>query len=610
MHLETLEPGVIVSTLDTRYQLDEIYTHIGAILVSVNPFKKLPIYSQNYLEKYGKDKADSETEKPHIFGVGRQAFRFLLQDAVSQAIVISGESGSGKTEATKFILQYLSHVASQGSRADVDKEILASNPLLEAFGNAKTVCNNNSSRFGKWINLHFTRGGALMGANIQQYLLEKSRVVFQAPNERNFHVFYQLTRGADEATRRQFGIKSVVDYHYLSQSGCISVESIMDQDDWKATVASMSKLRFSAEDITHVIEVLMLVLTLGNIKFKEGDKQQGIIENGEVLKQAASLLKVDAAALESALLTRKVAIRGDDETKALVQSGLQATNARDALAKELYARLFDHLVTKINLPLRCEESKVFKDIGVLDIFGFEIFAENSLEQLFINYANETLQQYFNGFIFKQEQQEYKQDEIEVAYVDFVDNQPVLELIEGKKGLLKFLDDELIAPNGSDASYLAKLLGQYGRKGHPSFEWSKKQGAFIVRHYAGEVQYSVVGFLEKNKDKLHESLQELCRSSSSAVIKGFFPEEEDEDLTPRLTRSPSLVVEQMDETPRSRVAAQTIALKQRDEASRARAKTAKAAPKRGPATLGTTFTNQLRSLNETLKTMSPDRKSVV
>lgn len=440
VQLEEFTPGAIVHQLRERYNKDEIYTWIGNILVSINPFKMLQIYSSDTLAQYREAQRQLATavsgQTPHIFALAGVAYTTMTLDQKPQAFVISGESGAGKTEATKLILQYLSEVA--GSPTGVEQEILFTNPLLEAFGNAKTLRNNNSSRFGKWMEVRFESNGKISGAKIVNYLLEKSRVVFQIQNERNYHIFYQLCAGVEGMDHLKLG--DVSEFNYLNQSGCTTIPGVDDVRDYGETCNSLQKLDFTINEIVLMHELLAGVLHLGNIEFV-AQGEGSAIKNVDRLGIVASVLKMKIDDLKRALTVRSMTIRG--ETQHILLKDSDASDSRHALAKTIYGKLFDWIVYKINKKLMKSKDKL--TVGILDIFGFEVFQVNSFEQFCINFANEKLQNHFTKHIFFMEQNEYVAEGIDVARIEFTDNEECIQLIEGNPGVIRILDEEVFVP---------------------------------------------------------------------------------------------------------------------------------------------------------------------
>jgi len=531
--LKKLDEPAILHNLRLRYKRDDIYTNIGTILVAVNPFKLLPIYNPEIVDAFVKN--GGRNMSPHVFGVADDAYRNLTGFGKNQSCIVSGESGSGKTETTKLFLQYLGEKSSSSSStANLREQILLANPLMEAFGNAKTIRNDNSSRFGKLIEVSFDwRKGNIAAGAIQTYLLEKSRLVQQAEGERNYHVFYQLCAAASLSPdlTETFSLKDADQYWYLNQSkekASTVVPGMSDSNGWENTIAAMEVLGLSNAQRDDIVRVLAGILHLGNIRFAGSDEKSSV-ETKEALAIAADQLGMKSIDLEKAICMRN---RGNTKESVYSNQGVeQAKESRDALAKAIYSNLFDWLIEQINACLsqqvQQKSGKPLKDdkkiIGVLDIFGFESFEHNSYEQLCINYCNEKLQSHFNNHIFKLEQEEYKREGLDISEISFDDNRPILEAIEGKKtGIISILDEEGRLPRGSDESFLTKVLQQAGTAiMKPDSKTQRKnkssRAAFTVMHYAGAVMYDSRGFLEKNKDLLLGDLAALGYSSSFKFV---------------------------------------------------------------------------------------------
>uniref|UniRef100_A0A6B2KWF1 Myosin motor domain-containing protein n=1 Tax=Arcella intermedia TaxID=1963864 RepID=A0A6B2KWF1_9EUKA len=516
--LDDMNIPLIMHTLRERCKTDQIYTNVGTILISINPYKMLPLYTPAMMEKYSK-RGDKELP-PHPFIIGDRCYLNLWDDdGQNQSILVSGESGAGKTEATKVILNYLADVA--GSSSGVEQKILRANPILEAFGNAKTIRNNNSSRFGKWMEIHFDKKRSICGARILSYLLEKSRVPWQTPNERNYHIFYQLLKGAEPALLKELGLGTVQDYVYTSKSGCTAVDGMDDAHEFNETKKSFLELDFTEEEIKSVFKIVAAVLHLGNLVFKKNpqDETKSMVDNIQVLQQIAKLLEIDGEALKKALTSRTFIIGNRKEEATLVPLDVsQAEEGRDSMAKHLYGALFEGLVKRINSTLSKGLSGDTKFIGILDIFGFEIFQNNSFEQLCINFTNEKLQQKFNSTTFKEEEAVYTREKIKFEHVDFIDNQSVLDLIEAKNppGVMVLLDEELRMPQKSDKNFLQKCLNKHDK--NDRFKKPiKLQDAFTVVHYAGEVTYNCNGFLEKNHDRMYDDLLDSITATKSKFL---------------------------------------------------------------------------------------------
>ncbi|KAG4110638.1 hypothetical protein ERO13_D13G060200v2 [Gossypium hirsutum] len=510
MQLSYLNEPSVLFNLQYRYKQDMIYTKAGPVLVAINPFKKVPLYGNDYIEAY----KNKSIESPHVYAIADTAIREMTRDEVNQSIIISGESGAGKTETAKIAMQYL---AVLGGGSGIEYEILKTNPILEAFGNAKTLRNDNSSRFGKLIEIHFSETGKISGAKIQTFLLEKSRVVQCAEGERSYHIFYQLCAGAPRALREKLNLKDVDEYKYLKQSNCYSITGVNDAEHFHIVKEALDIVHVSKEDQESVFAMLAAVLWLGNVSFTIIDNENHVeAVQDESLINVAKLIGCDAADLNLALSTRKMRVGSDNIVQKLTLS--QAVETRDALAKSIYAGLFEWLVEQINKSLAVGKRLTGRSISILDIYGFESFDRNSFEQFCINYANERLQQHFNRHLFKLEQEEYIQDGIDWAKVDFDDNQDCLHLFEKKPlGLLSLLNEESTFPNGTDYTFANKLKQHLNS--NPCFK-GEREKAFTVSHFAGEVTYDTTGFLEKNRDLLHLDSIQLLSSCSCHLPKAF------------------------------------------------------------------------------------------
>ncbi|KAF3455953.1 hypothetical protein FNV43_RR00596 [Rhamnella rubrinervis] len=510
MQLSYLNEPSVLYNLQHRYKQDMIYTKAGPVLVAINPFKKVPLYGNEYIEAYKR----KSIESPHVYAITDTAIREMIRDEVNQSIIISGESGAGKTETAKIAMQYL---AALGGGSGIEYEILKTNPILEAFGNAKTLRNDNSSRFGKLIEIHFSETGKISGAKIQTFLLEKSRVVQCTEGERSYHIFYQLCAGAPPILREMLNLKSASEYKYLSQSSCYSIMGVNDAEQFRVVVEALDVVHISKDDQQSVFAMLAAVLWLGNISFTVIDNENHVepLED-EGLFNVAKLIECDVGDLKQALSIRKMRVGNDNIVQKLKLS--QAIDTRDALAKSIYACLFEWLVEQINKSLAVGKRRTGRSISILDIYGFESFDRNSFEQFCINYANERLQQHFNRHLFKLEQEEYIKDGIDWAKVEFEDNQDCLTLFEKKPlGLLSLLDEESTFPNGTDLTFANKLKQHLNSN---SCFRGEREKAFTVSHYAGEVTYDTTGFLEKNRDLLHlDSIQLL--SSCSCHLPQIF-----------------------------------------------------------------------------------------
>ncbi|WCJ40061.1 myosin 1 [Euphorbia peplus] len=510
MQLSYLNEPSVLYNLQYRYNQDMIYTKAGPVLVAVNPFKKVPLYGNDYIEAY----KNKSIESPHVYAITDTAIREMIRDEVNQSIIISGESGAGKTETAKIAMQYL---AALGGGSGIEYEILKTNPILEAFGNAKTLRNNNSSRFGKLIEIHFSETGKISGAKIQTFLLEKSRVVQCMEGERSYHIFYQLCAGASPTLREKINLKNASEYKYLRQSNCYSINGVDDAEQFSVVKEALDIVHINKADQESVFAMLAAVLWLGNISFAVVDNENHVEPvTDEGLTTVAKLIGCDVGELKLALSTRKMKVGNDNIVQKLTLS--QAIDSKDALAKSIYACLFEWLVEQINKSLGVGKRRTGRSISILDIYGFESFERNSFEQFCINYANERLQQHFNRHLFKLEQEEYIQDGIDWTKVDFEDNQDCLNLFEKKPlGLLSLLDEESTFPNGTDLTFANKLKQHLNS--NSCFRGDRGK-AFTVCHYAGEVMYDTTGFLEKNRDLLHLDSIQLLSSCSCHLPQKF------------------------------------------------------------------------------------------
>ncbi|CAI0436645.1 unnamed protein product [Linum tenue] len=516
------EPGVL-QNLKVRYDINEIYTYTGNILIAVNPFRRLPhLYDGHMMEQY-KGAAIGELS-PHPFAVADAAYRQMINDQISQSILVSGESGAGKTESTKSLMRYLAFMGGRSGNEgqSVEQKVLESNPVLEAFGNAKTVRNNNSSRFGKFVELQFDDRGRISGAAIRTYLLERSRVCQVSSPERNYHCFYMLCAAPPEDIKK-FKVGSARSFRYLNQSECIELDGLDDPKEYLVTRKAMDVVGISAEEQDAIFRVVAAVLHLGNIVFAKGSEPDSSEPKDDDarkhLKIAAELFMCDEKGLEDSLCKRVIVTRDDVIMKVL--DPVAATINRDALAKIVYSRLFDWLVNKINSSIGQDpDSKSL--IGVLDIYGFESFKTNSFEQFCINLTNEKLQQHFNQHVFKMEQEEYTKEQIDWSYIEFIDNQDVLDLIEKKPGgILALLDEACMFPKSTNETFATKLYQTF--KDHKRFSKPKlARNDFTVCHYAGDVTYQTEFFLDKNKDYVVAEHQALLSASKCSFVSSLFP----------------------------------------------------------------------------------------
>ncbi|KAM5257070.1 unconventional myosin-VI isoform 1-T1 [Ctenodactylus gundi] len=554
-----LNEATLLHNIKVRYSKDRIYTYVANILIAVNPYFDIPkIYSSDAIKSYqGKSLG---TMPPHVFAIADKAFRDMKVLKMSQSIIVSGESGAGKTENTKFVLRYLTE--SYGTGQDIDDRIVEANPLLEAFGNAKTVRNNNSSRFGKFVEIHFNEKSSVVGGFVSHYLLEKSRICVQGKEERNYHIFYRLCAGASEDIREKLHLSSPDNFRYLNRgctryfanretdkqilqnrkspeylkAGSLKDPLLDDHGDFIRMCTAMKKIGLDDEEKLDLFRVVAGVLHLGNIDFEEAGSTSGGCnlknKSTQSLEYCAELLGLDQDDLRVSLTTRVMLTTAGGTKGTVIKVPLkveQANNARDALAKTVYSHLFDHVVNRVNQCFPFETSSYF--IGVLDIAGFEYFEHNSFEQFCINYCNEKLQQFFNERILKEEQELYQKEGLGVNEVHYVDNQDCIDLIEAKLvGVLDILDEENRLPQPSDQHFTSAVHQKH--KDHFRLTIPRKSKlavhrnlrddeGFIIRHFAGAVCYETMQFVEKNNDALHMSLESLICESRDKFVRELF-----------------------------------------------------------------------------------------
>ncbi|KAI9818569.1 MAG: Myosin type-2 heavy chain 1 [Pycnora praestabilis] len=527
-NLSHLNEPAVLQAIRLRYSQKEIYTYSGIVLIATNPFARVDsLYVPGMVQVYAGKQRSSQA--PHLFAIAEEAFADMLRDNRNQTIVVSGESGAGKTVSAKYIMRYFATRESPdqpGKRtkgridamSETEEQILATNPIMEAFGNAKTTRNDNSSRFGKYIEIMFDKKTEIIGAKIRTYLLERSRLVFQPLKERNYHIFYQLVAGATDAERDQLGLIPVEHFDYLNQGGAPVIDGVDDKADFEATRRSLATIGVTADKQAEIFRLLAALLHLGNVKISASRTDSVLAPTELSLVKVCNLLGVDATEFAKWTIKKQLITRGEKIMSNLTQQ--QAVVVRDSVAKFLYSSLFDWLVETINHGLATEEvlSRVNSFIGVLDIYGFEHFAKNSFEQFCINYANEKLQQEFNQHVFKLEQEEYLREQIDWTFIDFSDNQPCIDLIEGKLGVLTLLDEESRLPMGSDEQFVTKL--HYNFAGDKQKFYRKPRfgkSAFTICHYAIDVTYESDGFIEKNRDTVPDEHMEVLRLSSNAFL---------------------------------------------------------------------------------------------
>ncbi|KAF7659097.1 hypothetical protein LDENG_00002920 [Lucifuga dentata] len=519
--LSYLHEPAVLHNLKVRFMDSKlIYTYCGIVLVAINPYETLPIYGTDIINAYsGQNMGDMD---PHIFAVAEEAYKQMARDERNQSIIVSGESGAGKTVSAKYAMRYFATVSGSASEANVEEKVLASNPIMEAIGNAKTTRNDNSSRFGKYIEIGFDNRYRIIGANMRTYLLEKSRVVFQADEERNYHIFYQLCASSHLPEFKALKLSSANDFLYTRQGCSPVIDGVDDTKELCTTRNAFTLLGINESNQKRLFQVLAAILHLGNVEIKDRDSDSSVIpSNNHHLTAFCELVGVTYQDMSQWLCHRKLKTATETYVKTLPR--LQATNARDALSKHIYAKLFNWIVEHINKAL-VTNIKQHSFIGVLDIYGFETFEINSFEQFCINYANEKLQQQFNMHVFKLEQEEYMKEQIPWTLIDFYDNQPCINLIESKMGILDLLDEECKMPKGSDDSWAQKLYNTH-LKTCSLFEKPRMSNrAFIIQHFADKVEYQCEGFLEKNKDTVNEEQINVLKASKFDLLVELFQDE--------------------------------------------------------------------------------------
>ncbi|XP_023192162.1 unconventional myosin-Ib isoform X5 [Xiphophorus maculatus] len=536
--LEPLTEDSFLENLKKRFDHNEIYTYIGSVVISLNPYRSLPIYTPDKVEEY-RNRNFYELS-PHIYALADEAYRSLRDQDKDQCILITGESGAGKTEASKLVMSYVAAVCGKGQEVNkVKEQLLQSNPVLEAFGNAKTVRNDNSSRFGKYMDIEFDFKGDPLGGVISNYLLEKSRVVKQPRGERNFHIFYQLLSGASDDTLKKLKLeRDFSKYNYLSLDSA-TVSGLDDAANFRTVRNAMQIVGFMEDEMQSVLELVAAVLKLGNIEFKPESRCNGMdesrIKDKNDLKEMCELLGIEQSVLERAFSYRTVEAKMEKVSTTL--NVAQAYYARDALAKNLYSRLFSWLVTRINESIKAQAKTRHKVMGVLDIYGFEIFedGDNSFEQFIINYCNEKLQQIFIELTLREEQEEYIREGIEWTNIEYFNNAVICDLIENNQnGILAMLDEECLRPGTvTDETFLDKLNTICADHQHFESRLSKNSkflndhslphNCFRIQHYAGKVLYRVEGFVDKNNDLLYRDLSQAMYKANHSLIKQLFPE---------------------------------------------------------------------------------------
>ncbi|KAF9995850.1 Myosin type-2 heavy chain 1, partial [Modicella reniformis] len=513
-NLSYLNEPAVLSNIRTRYSQCLIYTYSGIVLIAANPFARVNLYSSDVIQAYsGRRRGEME---PHLFAIAEDAYRCMIRDEKNQTIVVSGESGAGKTVSAKFIMRYFATAddkdrgttSSKTGMSETEEQILATNPIMEAFGNAKTTRNDNSSRFGKFTEIQFDMERNIIGAKVRTYLLERSRLVYQPENERNYHIFYQLVAGAPPSEKKHLDLQSIQQFHYLRQGGAPTINGVDDAAEFEITQHALSKIGISVQAQWDIFRLLAALLHIGNIQVT-GRNDAMISEEDPSLIIATNVLGIPLSEFKKWLVRKQITTRSEKIISNLKPD--QSLSVRDSVAKYIYSALFDWLVNITNSSLSSEAvaSKIHSFIGVLDIYGFEHFKKNSFEQFCINYANEKLQQEFNQHVFKLEQEEYVREQIDWKFIDFSDNQPCIEMIEGKLGVLALLDEESRMPSGTDQTWCNKLFTQLATDKHK--KWFAKprfsNSAFTISHYAHD-----------NRDTLPDELLNLLKNSDNEFLE--------------------------------------------------------------------------------------------
>ncbi|XP_033507095.2 unconventional myosin-VIIa-like [Epinephelus lanceolatus] len=521
------EAGLLRNLL-LRHKRGIIYTYTGSVLVAVNPYQDFPLYSKEQVSLYHGRKLGELP--PHIFAIAESCYSNMMRHLRNQCCIISGESGAGKTESTKLILHYLAAVSGERSEQQIEQQILESNPILEAFGNATTIRNDNSSRFGKYLEIFFNKNGVIEGARVEQYLLEKSRVCHQALQERNYHIFYCMLAGVTAEQKKTLSLQDAQEYKFLSKGNCIVCEGRDDAKDFQRIYSAMKVLTFSDSQCQEILKLLAAILHMGNVCFKANT--QNNLETSDVSKSehfsiAASILEVHKSTLATSLTHRSFMTNRERVTKPL--NSEQASDCRDAFVKAIYNKLFIWIVGKINGVIYKRLAKTsrssFLSIGLLDIFGFENFDTNSFEQLCINFANEKLQQFFVAHIFKLEQKEYLKEDIVWNNIKFCDNQDILDVLAVKPcNLLSLIDEESHFPKGSDVTMLNKMNKLHFQDKSYIASRSEHDTDFGIRHYAGVVHYDSKGFLEKNRDAVSPDIIKMVETTTNKLLHQIFENE--------------------------------------------------------------------------------------
>lgn len=531
--LSYLNEPAVLHAIKERFTIDKnIYTYSGIVLIAVNPFDNnlSSLYDLAMIDKYAQNRDIAKTNtnnnlQPHLFAIADKAFSQMIKFDQNQTIIVSGESGSGKTVSAKYIMRYYASVQDETTHShkitDIENKILATNPIMEAFGNAKTTRNDNSSRFGKYLSIKFNAKNNIIGAQINTYLLERSRLCFQPKMERNYHIFYQLLNGLNSTDKTKLHLTNAIDYFYLNQGENLAIDGVDDSLEFQETQKSLNLINIDNDRQFEIFKILSGILHIGNIEIKKVRNDSSISSDDKNLILAAELLGFDSTQFAKWITKKQINTRSEKIISNLNFN--QAVVVRDSVAKYIYSILFDWLVDTINVELNnlsISNDAVKSFIGVLDIYGFEHFEKNSFEQFCINYANEKLQQEFNQHVFKLEQEEYIQEEIEWSFIAFNDNQQCIDLIEDRVGILSLLDEESRLPAGSDESWTQKLYQSFDKPptntvfAKPRFGQTK----FIVSHYAHDVSYDIEGFIEKNKDTVSDNHLEILKNTTNETLR--------------------------------------------------------------------------------------------
>jgi len=522
--LDVLHEGAILENIEVRFARKEIYTYVGPILVSVNPYEYFKgMYNAETIRLF---MGGLRETVPHVFGVGDKVYRDMFETGHNQSVIVTGESGAGKTEATKLVLEYLTHKSDKGSSslsAKISRMLLDANPILEAFGNAKTVRNNNSSRYGKLLQVEYSADGEIIGGELIDYLLEKTRVVQQSAGDRNYHIFYQLLLGAGPAALKKYHLEAdPTKYKILTGGGDLTVDGMDDREEYKAVTKAFGSLGFKDEEVEGLWRVLAVILHLGNIAFEMADSRQSAAgsmvgpKSGDDLMRAAELLNVTKKDLEDSMCIRTMSTSRPGSKRAGTTYRLpvepeKCLESCRSLAKALYALTFTWLISRINTATKTQGIALM-NIALLDIFGFEVFKTNSFEQLCINYTNESLNQQFIHHFFKLEEEEYLKEGVQIGDITFTDNAPCLRLISGKLGIFTLMEEQCKLPKATDMTLSDRLKTQF--RDHSQFDFDKRNPVgFVIGHYAGKVAYDATGFLKKNKDTLIQDLRHVVEDAA-------------------------------------------------------------------------------------------------